>query len=65
MTDYRKAAETLITNLERESSRSGESLEQFYRGLRTVIDELRERLEVAYDELDKSVASDIVTTRAR
>lgn len=60
---YREAARMLIMDLERASQRQGESLEQFYRGLREVIDELRERLAVAHDELDRSVADEITRLR--
>lgn len=50
-----------IEELEKESGRRKESLEQFYRGLRAVVVELRDRLNCATDELDdKEVAAEIV-----
>lgn len=61
--NYEKEAQDLIKKLERDSLSSGETTEQFYRGLREMIDALRERLEVAHDELPREVAQEI--TRGR
>lgn len=58
---YTKAARRLIEELERESLAANESTEQFYRGLRDVVTELRDRLNCAADELDdKAVAAEVM-----
>jgi len=57
---YEKLAERLIMQMEKESMTRKETTEQFYRGVRSVIDALRERLGVAEDELPRDIAQEIM-----
>lgn len=59
--DYEKLAARMIDEMERESLDRKDTPEQFYRGLRSVIDELRERLSVAADELPPDISREIMT----
>lgn len=63
MDRYRDAALRFIEELEVGSAKRGEGIEQFHRGLSEVVDELRERLSAAHDELPKDVAAEITRLR--
>lgn len=54
---YEKAAKDLISRAE---DRRNDTIEEFYRGLRTVRDEIDERLEMARDELPEDVADEVL-----
>jgi len=54
---YEIRAERLIEEAE---GRTGDSLEEFYRGLACVRDMVNERLEAAREELDPEVANEIL-----
>jgi hypothetical protein len=54
---YEKQAQELISNAE---GRRDDSIEDFYRGLRRVRDEIDERLQMASDELDEDVANEVL-----
>lgn len=55
---YEKAAKDLISRAE--DRRNDDTLEEFYRGLRTVRDEIDERLQIARDELPEDVADEVL-----
>lgn len=57
---YMDYVSALIEDLETKSLARKESLEQFYRGLKSVIDELKDRLAVCRDELPRDIASEIL-----
>lgn len=54
---YEHEARELIKRAE---ARSNDTLEEFYRGLKTIVDEVSDRLETAREELPAAVANDIL-----
>lgn len=60
MTDYQNEALKFIEELEQFSLHRQETIEQFYRGLRDVICELKDRLACATAELDPDIAAEIM-----